>query len=107
MDLFTNKNISITSSTIKDYKTGNSPKKIDIQGRRGIHTLSVNSLTHFTPLNFDKEFKLFATMDIETMRYKNNQIPIAITTFIPNIGSKLFIIDNPASKDIDLLVNNL
>jgi hypothetical protein len=45
----------------------------------------------------------FATMDIETVKFNNNQIPIAI--YIPNKDCKIFILDS--TINIELSVNKL
>nr|YP_010296716.1 hypothetical protein MN596_mgp14 [Polyozellus multiplex]UMI33309.1 hypothetical protein [Polyozellus multiplex] len=76
MDSLANKNIKITSSTVRNYKPGIKSNKTQIQG---IHTSSIInksnnlSLTHFTPLKRNPllSTNLFATMDIETMNYNN------------------------------------
>jgi uncharacterized protein YprB with RNaseH-like and TPR domain len=102
MDLLANKHIKITDSTIKIFKSGVQSNKTQI---RNIHTLNKNlTRDHFTPLKNDLNLipNDFATMDIETINLNNNQIPIVITSYIPGVGSKLFII-----KNIDNLENSI
>jgi hypothetical protein len=110
MDSLANKNIKITSSTIKNYKPGVQGHKTQI---RGFHTSNLLNkfnnlnLTHFTPLKREPITAIeFATMDVETMNYNRKQIPVAISIFIPNIGVKLFLIDINI-QNIDLAIDKL
>jgi DNA polymerase type B, organellar and viral len=108
MDSLANKHIKITSSTVKKYKPG-SRSKISKTSLRGFHTsCSINkellNKTYFTPLKQNIITpSSFATMDIETMEYNNNQIPVAISIYLPIIGSKLFLL-NP---NIDNMVESI
>lgn len=108
MDSLANKNIKITSSTIKNYKPGVKNTKAQI---RNIHTSNVKlkiakNLTHITPLKYEADTtSSFSTMDIETMNYNNKQIPVAISLYIPSIGIKIFIIDS--TIDLDLAIDKL
>jgi hypothetical protein len=108
MDSLANKNIKITSSTVKNYKPGIQNKKTQL---RGIHTSKVLNkinlnLTHFTPLKDDNiTAKPFATMDIETIEFNNNQIPVAISIYLPDIECKIFILD--INQPIELAINKL
>jgi hypothetical protein len=104
MDNIANKNIKITSSTIKNYKPGFQHKKTKSNSSiRQYHT-SVNktlSQTHFTPIKniIPITANPFATMDIETMKYNNTQIPVAITFYLPGGISKLFLLNNSISVE--------
>jgi DNA polymerase type B, organellar and viral len=109
MDSLANKNIKITSSTVKNYKPGVKSSKAQI---RNIHTSNMLSktknlnYTHITPLKMEVDTtSSFATMDIETMNYNSKQIPVAISIFIPNVGVKIFIIDY--TIDLDLAIDKL
>jgi hypothetical protein len=108
MDSLSNKNIKITSSTIKNYKPGTQNNKIKI---RGIHSSSIinkNINLNLNPLTLLKKehlLKDFATMDIETMIYNNKQIPVAISIYLSNLGCKIFLLDS--TINIELAINKL
>jgi len=108
MDSLANKNIKITSSTIKNYKPGNQSVKTQIRNIYTSRVVSKNniSLNNFTPLN-DKIFtpSYFATMDIETMVFNGKQIPVAISIQLPNKDCKIFILDS--INNIELSINKL
>ena len=121
MDHLANKNIKITSTTVKNYKPGfqysktksitNSTRKFNYSAT----SLAHNSLTHLTPIKKNNTIiaNPFATMDIETMEYNNTQIPVAISICLPQSGgskSKIFLLrldSTNAKADIDLAINNL
>lgn len=101
MDSLANKNIKITSSTVKNYKPGFQYNKVKLQNR-GFKTSTLMcksvsvSQTHFTPLlknNIPITAESFATMDIETMEYNSQQIPVAISIYLSMFGPKLFLIN--------------
>lgn len=109
MDEIANKNIKITSSTVKNNGHQNNKTK-----SRGIHTSSVThknnlSLTHFTPLNFEAVTpNPFSTMDIETMKLNDKQIPVVISICLPDKHNKNFILNSSINIDqaiIDLWNN--
>lgn len=108
MDSITNKNIKITSSTIKNYKPGNQSVKTQLRNIYTSRVVSKNNinLNNFTPLN-DKIFtpSYFATMDIETMEFNGKQIPVAISIQLPNKDCKIFILDS--INNIELSINKL
>lgn len=86
MDSLANKNIKITSSTVKNYKPRIQNKKTQI---RGIHTSNlinknISSLNHFTPLKNDIiNPNQFATMDIETIYIIINKSPLLFLYIYP------------------------
>jgi len=108
MDSLANRRIKITSSTIKNYKPGDQSKKTSL---RGFHTSclinkELLNKTHFTPLKQNIITpSSFATMDIETMEFNNNQIPVAISIYLPNKTSKIFLLDS--IDNIELSIDKL
>jgi hypothetical protein len=107
MDEFANKNIKITSSTVKN-KPGIHSNKTQIRGMQTSSIINKNnlSLTHFTPLKDEIITpKPFATMDIETMEFNSKQIPVAISIYIPGKNCKIFILDS--TINIELAINKL
>jgi len=111
MDEFANKNIKITSSTVKNYKKnkpGIHSKKTQVRGIQTSCAINKNNinLTHFTPLKVKVTLlNSFATLDIETMEFNNKQISVAISINIPDKGCKLFILDS--TINIELAINKL
>jgi len=108
MDDYANKDIKITSNTISNYKP-----KFNQMNKRSFHTSvqnlqdQIKSKPSFSQLDADpRPGSSFTSLDIETADYQGTQIPIAVSIFNMELGSKVYLLD-PSIKDIEIAIKNL